>query len=467
MSLFSILHSGSSAMAAHNSALQTTSNNVANAETVGYARQSTTFTASGTQRRGGLLMGQGVSASTVTASYDRFAQGQVFSRMGTAGYGTAQAGDFRAIETIFAEGSEGGLGQAMTDFLDSFSALEAAPSDPWVRLDVLARAETVTSYMNQQASDLVARRAEADEAVIPLVQRASVLGAQVGALNEDIQRLEAGGGHANDLRAQRTALLEELATLGSTTVQDEADGTVTVLFGGHSLVEGSTARTLSVGQDATTGFNTVRISQGTSTLNITSALQGGGAIGSAIQTRDVTTTNLLGQLDELAFTLADEVNTVHVAGFGLDGLGSRNFFATPSAQAGAALNLSLDSNVLGNPDAIAASSSAATVPGGNANATALAALGQAAVLSNGTRTFGQFYAGVVSGVGQDASSAYSLEARSELQLGSAMDLRDAASGVSLEEEALDLIRFREAYSAATRVVSTANEMLDELMAIVG
>ena len=355
----------------------------------------------------------------------------------------------------------------MTDFLDSFSALEAAPSDPWVRLDVLARAETVTSYMNQQASDLVARRAEADEAVIPLVQRASVLGAQVGALNEDIQRLEAGGGQANDLRAQRTALLEELATLGSTTVQDEADGTVTVLFGGHSLVEGSTARTLSVGQDATTGFNTVRISQGTSTLNITSALQGGGAIGSAIQTRDVTTTNLLGQLDELAFTLADEVNTVHAAGFGLDGLGSRNFFATPLTQAGAALNLSLDSNVLGNPDAIAASSSSATVPGGNANATALAALGQAAVLSNGTRTFGQFYAGVVSGVGQDASSAYSLEARSELQLGSAMDLRDAASGVSLEEEALDLIRFREAYSAATRVVSTANEMLDELMAIVG
>lgn len=466
MSLFSILHAGSTAMSASNSALQTTSNNVANAETPGYARQSTTFTAAGTLRRGGLLLGQGVKASAVTAAYDRFSQSQVFGRLGTSGYGTAQSTDFQAIESVFAEGAEGGLGQSLSEFLDTFSTLEASPSDPWVRLEVLAKAGEVTSYVNRHAADLAGRQAAADDSVVPMVNQANSLAAQVGALNADIQRIEAGGGQAHDLRAQRTALLETLAGLGPTNVQDEANGSVTVLFAGHSLVEGDSARTLSVGTDATTGFNTVRISQGTSSLDITSAIGEGGTLGSAINTRDVVTTGLIAELDELAFTLAGQVNTVHAAGFGLDGQTGRNFFAAPAAQAGAALNLSIDSAIADTPDAIAAAGTAGTVPGGNSVATQLAALGESAVMSGGTRTFGQFYASIVSGVGQDAASAYALESRAALQLSSALDLRDATSGVSLEEEALDLIRYREAFSAATRVVSTANEMLDELMAIV-
>ena len=465
MSLFSILHAGSTAMSAANSALQTTSNNVANSETVGYARQSTTFTAVGTLRKGGLLLGQGVQASAVTTAYDRFSQAQVFGRMGTASYGTAQSTDFQSIETIFSEGQDGGLGQTLGNFMDTFSKLEGSPSDPWVRLDVLGRAGEVTSFFNRHAADLTARQTNADDSIAPLVARANLLGGSVAALNADIVRLEASGGQAHDLRAQRTAMLEQLAGIGQTRVQDESDGAVTVLFGGHSLVEGSTARTLSTGTDAATGFRTIRISQGTSSLNITGALSGGGSLGSAINTRDVVTTGLINQLDELAFNLAGEVNSVHAAGFGLDGLSGRNFFAAPTQQAGAALNLAVDSVIADTPDAIAASGSAATIPGGNSNATALAALGEASVMSGGTRTFGQFYATIVAGVGQDAATAYSLEARAGLQLSSAMDLRDSASGVSLEEEALDLIRFREAFSAATRVVSTANQMLDELMAI--
>ena len=466
MSLFSILHSGSTAMGAANTALQTTSNNVANADTPGYARQSTTLTPAGTIRQGGVLLGQGVRASGVTSSYNRFSQSQVFGRLGGAGYGAAQTTDFEAIETMFAEGQDGGLGQELIEFLDSFSSLEGAPSDPTVRMDILSRGERLTSYFNRQAGDLASRQVEADQSVVPMVARASNLASQVAALNADIVQLEAGGGQAHDLRARRTALLEELSYLGPTKVQDEADGSVTVLFAGHSVVEGAYARSLSVGTDATTGFKTIRISQGTSTFDITSAFGQRGQIGSAINTRDVVTTGLLAELDELAFGLAGQVNALHTTGFGLDGATGRNFFAAPTQQTGAAAAFSLDAAVAGTPDAIAASTSAATIPGGNDLATQLAALGEAAVLSGGTQTFGQFYASVIAGLGQDANSAYSAGDRAELQLAGAMDLRDAASGVSLEEEALDLIRYREAFSAATRVISTASEMLDELMQIV-
>ncbi len=74
---------------------------------------------------------------------------------------------------------------------------------------------------------------------------------------------------------------------------------------------------------------------------------------------------------------------------------------------------------------------------------------------------------MISGLGHDASAAYSSFNRAGLELSAAMDMRDSVAGVSLEEEALDLLRFQDAYKAATRVMQTANEMLDELLNLVG
>ena len=175
---------------------------------------------------------------------------------------------------------------------------------------------------------------------------------------------------------------------------------------------------------------------------------------------------LLSSHDNLAFTLSNQVNTLHSAGFGLDGLTGRNFFGTLAVAGGAAQAIALDAAVVGTPDAIAAASTAAGVPGDNTNAAAISALAGLNLMAGATQTFGRFYGGFLAGLGQDAASAYQLEARADLELSGAQDLRDSISGVNLEEEALDLIRFKDAYNASTRVVSITNGLLDELMRIV-
>jgi flagellar hook-associated protein 1 FlgK len=106
------------------------------------------------------------------------------------------------------------------------------------------------------------------------------------------------------------------------------------------------------------------------------------------------------------------------------------------------------------------------VPGDNTNAAAISGLADLNLMAGATQTFGRFYGGFVAGLGQDAARAYQNEARSELELSGAKDLRDSISGVNLEEEALDMIRFKDAYSASARVLSVTTELFDELLRIV-
>lgn len=465
MSLFAILHSGASALSAQSRALQTTANNVANVETAGYTRQSTDLRAAGTLNRSGLLLGQGVSAGTVTSAYDVFAQGQVLDRQGQSGYARAHASGMQAIEVALAEGEDGALGQRLAEFFDSFEALEASPNSSAVRLDVLGKAELLAGAFNRAAEALEARATSADLQVGHAAGRVNELSGAIAALNSEITQLEAGGGQANDLRVQRSNAIEELSKLASVRSSEQSDGSVNVLFAGHQLVEGSVNRTIAATEDPVSGHLQLRISHGTSTFDITGALGDRGELGAALTMRDEVVPDLLSDLDLLAEAVITEVNTVHAAGHGLDGSTGLNLF-DPVAASGAAAAFSVNVAVANSPDSIAAAGSAGTLPGGNTNAAALAGLAGALTMSGGTRTFESFYGQVLADLGGAASTAYAEEGRTAIQLDAALDARDAKTAVSLEEEAIDLIRFQEAYQAAARVVSTANELFDDLLSIV-
>ncbi len=465
MSLFSILNQGSRSMRTAAAAVSTVSNNVANANTQGYSRQTLGIEAAGTQNRGGMLMGQGVNATQVTSAYDSFSQRSVFSQLGSNSYSSSRASSFEVIESNLSEGVDGGLAASMSQFFDDWASLESNPQSVAERQQLLARGQSLVQRFNGSASQLDTEQTNADVRVGQRVARANILAGQIAALNAQIVRLEASGGRANDLRANRTQVLEELAEIGPVHSEDRADGSARVFFANHILVENDDARTLSVAADPITGFNQVHIAQGSSTFNITGAVNAG-SLGADISIRDTVTVGLLNSLDNLAFTMSTQVNTLHAAGFGLDGLTGRNFFGPLAVAAGAAQAIALDAAVVGTPDAIAAATTAAGVPGDNTNAAAISALAGQNLMAGGTQTFGRFYGGFVAGLGQDAASAYQSEARSALELSGAKDLRDSISGVNLEEEALDMIRFKDAYSASARVLGVTNELLDELLRIV-
>lgn len=466
MGLLSILDHSSRALQTASHGVSVASNNVSNASTPGYAREILSVAAKGSSRNRGLLLGQGVTAETVLSSYDSYSQASVFGRLGSHAFDEGRSTAFRSIETTFVDGDAGGLSTALDGLFQAFSALESSPEEPAARQAVLAAGGLLAQLMNRAAEDLSQRQVDADAQVGSRVSSVNTLASQVASLNAQIVELEAGGQGAHDLRARRTAALEDLSQLGRVTVQEKGDGSATVLFANHSLVVGGNARSLSVVNDPATGFNQVHVEMGGSSADITATL-GSGTLGAAVQMRDVAITGLQAQLDELAFGVASEVNALHSTGFGLDGVTGRDFFAAPAAVAGAAAALSMDAAVATDPDAVAAASTAAGVPGDNSVATALAALAGGLTMSSGSQTFTQYWGGVISSLGHDASAAYASADRAGLELNAALDMRDSVSGVSLEEEALDLLRFQDAYKAAARVMQTAGEMLDELLNLVG
>lgn len=466
MSIFAILHSGSTALGAQGRSMQTVANNVANAETPGYTRQRAELSTRRPLNRSGLLLGQGVAANTISSSYDGFAQRRVLAGLGSDGYAASRSSSMRGIETVLGEGEDGGIGQRLSELFDAFELIESDAANPGRRLDVLSKAERFSTAMRRGADFLQDKQSDANGSVSSLIGEANVLAQRIADLNANIRNLEVGDDFANDLRVQRMTAVEALSALGPTKVADRPDGGLSVLFGGHTLVEGGEARTLSAVENPTTNMFEVHISQGTTTFDISSSVGTGGKLGAAIYTRDVTTQEMIDQLDALAFSVATEVNAVHQNGFGLDGTTGADFFAAPTVQAGAASTLVLDSGMVGNTDGIAASGSLATIPGGNTNIAQLAALSGTLTMAGGTRTFSSFYGEFVSGLGSNAASAYGEEARAATQLSVSFDARDAVTAVSLEEEAIDLIRFQEAYQAAARVISTANGLFDELMSIV-
>jgi flagellar hook-associated protein 1 len=465
MSLFAILDHSARALQTAGAGVSVASNNVANADSAGYARESLSQGPAGTLRARGLLLGQGVAAHQVLSSYDGFSQASVFGRLGDHAFDQGRAAAFQSIETSFLQGGDGGLSNAIDGLFQAFSQLEANPESSAPRLAVIAAGDVLAQMMSRAAGELGDRQVRLEGQVTAQLGTVNSAAEQIAALNVRIVELEAGGAGAHDLRAQRTALTEELSRLGPVSVNEAADGSMRVFFADHALVEAGTARSLSAETDPATGLSAVHISMGGASLDITGSIDRG-SLGASLDARDTIVPGLLAELDELAFGLATEVNAVHAAGFGLDGATGRDFFAAPAAVAGAALALSLDAAVADDPDAIAASSTATGVPGDNNGATALAALSNSLTMSTGTQTFNQYWGTVLSGLGHDASSAYAAEARTSVELNAALDVRDSISGVSLEEEALDLLRFQDAYKAAAKVMQTANEMLEELLNLV-
>jgi flagellar hook-associated protein 1 FlgK len=466
MSLTSILRSAASGMGAAQAGVQTASQNVSHANTAGYARSTLVLSARGDLRLSPHLAGQGVDASSVRSHYDRFREGAVIAGFGLASYASARETGLRAVEAALPSG-DGGLSGAIDALWASFATLSAEPESMAARQDVLARGEDVAARIRDAAASLASSRAAEDRQFGERIAEANALGSTVAALTASIAQLEAAGGTATELRANRTAALESLAALGPVTV-DEGGGEMTVIFAGRTLVEGGEARALSAVRDPATGLLTAHIASGSGTVDITASLAaaGRGSLAASLSVRDGTVASLQASLDELAYGLSNAVNAAHVAGFGLDGVSGRSFFAAPTAQQGAAAALALDATIVSNPAAVAAAGSSSGLPGGNDVAAALAALASNASFGPSSRTASAFAADLTVGLGHDVAAASSLAERHQTALSAAEALRDAGSAVSVDEEALDLVRFREAYQAAARVLATANDLFDELMRIV-
>jgi flagellar hook-associated protein 1 FlgK len=202
---------------------------------------------------------------------------------------------------------------------------------------------------------------------------------------------------------------------------------------------------------------------GGGSINIT-ANTNNGTLGGIRETRDTDLAGFSSQLDQFAYNLATTVNSVQSSGYGLDGVTGRNLFSQPTSVAGAAAAFSVDPQMVGNPQYIAASSTAAGLPSGNDVAIQLSQL--ATQPMNGGPPPAQAFGVIAANVGAAASAASAESQTRTDTVTQAQNLNDSSSGVSLDEEMTNMTAFQNAYAASAKVLQTVESLLNDLMEII-
>jgi flagellar hook-associated protein 1 FlgK len=458
--LSSLLNTAREALSAQAYGVTVAGQNITNVNTPGYARRDVLLEtrALGDESYGGVQIGG------LRQIQDVYLDRAELVALGHSASSNSHNQGLARVEALFNDAAGTGLGSSLDAVFNSFGDLAARPNDPTVRAQVLGNAEAFASNVRGIADDLATQSQQLLTKARAIADQINTRAKEIAGLNREIQNVEAQGRDAADLKDRRAQVLLDLGGLVDVKTTIDGSGAMLVRSSGTVLVEGGNARSLSIDLDAS-GAIRVLSNMGGAASDVTAFLTGGSLAG-VKETRDVDIFAIARRLDEFVFDVATAINTQHAAGVGQDGIGGRDIFDVPATSAGAARGLRVSGDVAGNGAALAAAAGVPTLPGGADNAVLLAALGQTVLGASG-RTPAERYGDLVGDVATRKSNASRTAEMREALHAQSTKMREAQSGVSLDEEMISLSKYQRAYEAAAKVLSTVDQMLEELIQRVG
>jgi flagellar hook-associated protein 1 FlgK len=455
MSLTGLLGIARSALAARQAQLNVTGNNIANANTEGYSRQRVRLAAAPPQRTAQGQLGTGVRIEGIERARSAHLDASLRAESGVLGEFQTLRDRLGEVEAAFGEPSDTGLAATLDAFWSSWSDLANDPTGAAARTMVRARGRQLAGQLNDLGRRLTDVQASALDEMRRDVSQANGLTKQLANLNRQIAAAESGNRVAPDLRDARDRLIDQLATALPVRVIDRGDGTVSVFAGDAMVVDGGTSRDLAVRATSGGGFS-IEFADTTRTLDI-----GGGRLKAGLDLTGTQVPAIRRQLDDLVQAIVTTVNALHQTGYTRTGLTGTDFFAPTGVNAD---TIALTSAVESSADAVAAGTTGA--PGDGTLALAIAGLRDAPLPLLGGLTAASFYTDVVTAVGAAVADAGRLADSQDLLVSQLETQRSSVSGVSVDEELINLIAYQQAYVAATRVVSAADQMMQELLRMV-
>jgi len=464
--LFGELANGVKALTAASRSLEVAGRNLANVNNPGYARQRVIYGDIGSVETDLGFQSQGVEAVGIQQLRDTLLDAQVVRESSLqssyeaeqAAYQKAQAGLGQSIDRSGAAsasgstGSTNGITQALSDLFNAFQSFAASPTDVGERQTLVQKAGILTDGLNEADQRLTQLQSDLTTKANSDITDANTLIASIADLNGQIGRAEINQpGAAVDLRDQRQSLVEQLASKMS--IETKADPS----FAGEIQVfarDGSGNPVQLINHAAVTGPVTLSGSVVSAGSPATAVALKGGSINGTLTARDGAVTSLRASLDKLSRQLVTAVNAAYNP-TGTTG----DFFNAAGVTAG---TIALDSSV--NATNLKASNGGAA--GDNTIAQAVANLASktfATPTDSIDGTFSQFYSKTVTDLGQALSTANS-HVTSQATIATLVKTqRDAVSGVSLDEEMTDMIKYQRAFQASSRVINIIDELLDTVV----
>ena len=466
MDIFGVLNMGSKALTVQQKGIYVTGNNIANVNTPGYSRQRLNMSSDVPIDTGIGPVGSGVKANEIERVYQRFLGVQINNETQSLGQWEAHKDALERVELIFNESGGYGLNQVMSEFWNAWQDLTNNPSGSVERTVLLAKSEMLTATFSKYYKDLQKIQRDLNSNIEGAVEEINRLSENLVDLNQKIIQMESGGHAANDYRDQRDLVLKELSEFIDIDSFENANGGVTVSVGsGQALAEGTHTYKLSTQTNASGHQDVTWLDSSGNTVIITNDISKGKLKG-WLDARDIDVENSMNKLDTLAQNLMTEVNPLHASGYGLDGSTGNDFFTGVPTAAGIRVNALLANDI----NLIAAAEGFNIVPGDkpgdNGNAIAIANLREAQTMNGNTTTFGAYYDSMVSDAGlavQQSTSYYDHQSQMVLQV---ENYRESISGVSIDEETVNLIKYQNAYQAAAKLINTADEMMETVLAMI-
>lgn len=494
-------------------ALNTTGHNIANANTEGYTRQTVKMRASIPMEAYGInrsnvpgQLGTGVEFDAIERIREKFLDSQYRGENTELGSWTIRSNTLDKLQQIMNEPSDTGIRKVLDNFYKSWSDLSKDPESVTARTIVKENALALTEAMNHMSKQLSNLSADLTSNVEAKASELQSYVNSIADLNQSITKIEGLGDNANDLRDQRDLIVDKISKIVNVTVTDTAQG-YNVNMGGQALVAGFAP---------TAGINGAFLQAAFASND----LQGGEVHGMIIS-RDQFVADYTAQMDNLANTLATGdisvtlpkgsvlpegtvlngvtytgtnrtlqsdltvtvkgLNGLHQLGYTQEGkdtngnmvAGKPFFVASNNGGTITAGNITLNTVIADNPNAIAASlrvtGTAPTeelVKGNNTLASLMANLklnSFTSVSTGNTATIDSFFSSMVGQLGIEAQEATRQTQNSTALVSQVETMRQSVSGVSLDEEMSNMIKFQHAYSAAARFMTTFDQLLDKLI----
>jgi len=453
--LFGSLSAVSRSLAAQQTGLAVAGQNIANVNTPGYTRRAVELSAS--LPIDSYSAGNGVDIVGIRAERADLIETQLRHEMPAQGRGAAMADSLAQIETALGKPGAS-IDASLTQFYNAFSQLAQDPTSGVARQQAIVQGKSLASAFNDVATRLASAQRDADAQVKSGIDQINTLATQIASLNASMAGASASGSEA--LRDKLGVALSSLSQLIDIGVVSRPDGGADVSIGnGRALVIGANTYQVGVTPMAGSGLANLTSAGTVITTEIT-----GGRVGGLLQVRDTLLPGYTTRLDQLANGVATSVNAAHRAGFDLTGAAGGDFFAPPAAVAGSAAAMAVAAGVAANANLIAAAATA--TPGDNQNARTISNLRQVA-LAGGTTNPVDTWGALVYRVGTDAQSATNERAGRDEIVKQLKTLRDQVSGVSLDEEAANMMKFQRAYEANARYFSAVDASLNVLMHMLG
>ncbi|WP_298347031.1 flagellar hook-associated protein FlgK [Ferrimicrobium sp.] len=443
--------------------LDTVSENISNANTPGYLKETASFA---NQQTPGDPIGNGVTVTGILQSSNSFNRQLELSANGSQSYANQMQSLLTSAQASFNEPSSNGIAEQMNTMFNDFSNVADTPSQPAAYLQLQASAQNVATAIHQAAANLTATYNQASTAATTLVGTINSQLQQVASINTQLASTSLTPGASNTLVDQQNQVIDKLASeLGVTSIPGHA-GQTTLLIGGVALVQGGQASQITftpgsgLATGSTTGDATVTLASSGTSVPVSS-----GTLGATLAALNSNLPKYMNSLNQLASSLVVRVNnstsnggssttglTTPLFGYGQGASFSAPTTPTTSAQVNA-------STFMVNPQFASSylASGTSSLAGDGTTFQQIANLQTATTGPTGE------WATSVAQAGLDVQNATANATNATNVYNQAYSAEQSVSGVSVNSQLVNLVNYQQQYQAAAKVISTVAATLQSLI----